>query len=80
MASGSLSRWTRTGREVRDAGHPATVAVFWETPVFGSRFRTAKSEDGIVSAGQFMYVRRIGTPVENTRNQSFEVIAIELKK
>ena len=61
-------------------GHPATVAVFLNDASFRFTFPDGKVEDGTVSAGQAMYFDALEHLPENTGNQSFEVIAIELKK
>ena len=61
-------------------GHPATVAVFLGDASFRFTFPDGKVEEGTVSAGQAMYFDALEHLPENTGNQSFEVIAIELKK
>jgi quercetin dioxygenase-like cupin family protein len=61
-------------------GHPATVAVFLNDASFRFTFPDGKVEDGTVSAGQAIYFDALEHLPENTGNQSFEVIAIELKK
>ena len=61
-------------------GHPATVAVFLNDASFRFTFPDGKVEDGTVSAGQAMYFDALEHLPENTGNQSFEVIAVELKK
>ena len=61
-------------------GHPDTVAVFLGDARFRFTFPGGKVEDGTVSAGQVMYFDALEHLPENTGNQPFEVIAIELKK
>jgi quercetin dioxygenase-like cupin family protein len=68
------------GEESVMHGHPATVAVFLNDANFRFTFPDGKVEDGTVSAGQVMYFDALEHLPENTGNQSFEVIAIELKK
>jgi len=60
-------------------GHPATVAVFLSDASFRFGFPGAKTEEGTVKAGQVMYFDPLEHLPENTGNQPFEVIAIELK-
>jgi quercetin dioxygenase-like cupin family protein len=61
-------------------GHPASVAVFLQDAQYRFTLPDGKVEDGTVSAGQVMYFDALEHLPENTGDQPFEVIAIELKK
>jgi hypothetical protein len=60
-------------------GHPACVAVFLGPAQFRFAYPDKKSEEGTVKAGQVMYFDALEHLPENTGDQPFEVIAIELK-
>ena len=60
-------------------GHPSSVAVFLGPAQFRFTYPDGKTEDGAVTAGQVMYFDALEHLPENTGDQPFEVIAIELK-
>jgi mannose-6-phosphate isomerase-like protein (cupin superfamily) len=60
-------------------GHPPTVGVFLGPAQFRFTFPGNKTEDGTVKAGQVMFFEALEHLPENTGDQPFEVIAIELK-
>lgn len=60
-------------------GHPRTIAVFLSPANFRFTYPGGKTEDGSAKAGEVMYFDPFEHLPENTGNQSFELIAIELK-
>ena len=60
-------------------GHPPTVGVFLTDAQFRFVYPDGKTEEGSVKAGQVMFFDALHHLPENTGDQAFEVIAIELK-
>ena len=60
-------------------GHPATVAIFLDDASFRFNFPDGKTEDGTVKRGEVMYFDALEHLPENTGDNSFEVLAVELK-
>ena len=60
-------------------GHPSAVAIFLGDASFRFTYPDGKTEDGNVKAGQVMYFDALEHLPENTGDEVFEVIAVELK-
>jgi cell envelope opacity-associated protein A len=60
-------------------GHPATVGVFLTDAQFRFSYPNRPTEEGGVKAGQVMYFDAHEHLPENSGDQPFEVIAVELK-
>ena len=60
-------------------GHPQTVAVFLSPAQCRFTYPDGRTEEGIVTASQVMSFDVLEHLPENTGDQAFEVIAIELK-
>jgi hypothetical protein len=61
-------------------GHPQTVAIFLNPAQFRFTFPDGKTQEGTVAGGQVMCFDALEHLPENTGDQPFEVIAVELKK
>jgi hypothetical protein len=60
-------------------GHPATVGVFLTEAQFRFAYPNRATEEGSAKAGQVMYFDALEHLPENSGDQPFEVIAVELK-
>jgi len=60
-------------------GHPASVAVFLTEGRFRFTYPDGRADDNAATAGQVLYFDALEHLPENTGDQPFEVIAVELK-
>lgn len=60
-------------------GHPATVGIFLTDSQFRFAYPNRATEEGTAKAGQVMYFDAHEHLPENSGDQPFEVIAVELK-
>ena len=60
-------------------GHPATVGIFLTDSQFRFAYPNRATEEGTAKAGQVMYFDALEHLPENSGDQPFEVIAVELK-
>jgi hypothetical protein len=59
--------------------HPETIAIFLGDASFRFTYPDGRSEDGTATAGQVIRFDALLHLPENTGNEPFEVIAVELK-